>query len=213
MIECLFLGRFWAGSMADIEENHDADKHRGILYRLDPDHSLHVMDTGIGIVNGKCVRAVRCVSSCPLNVHALLGVCWSPDNKLMYMGDSVDKKIFVYDFDINSGNISNKRLFLDTSIAYPDFSPDGACVDVEGYLWWALWNGSKVIRIAPDASIVAEINTPALRPTAPCFFGKDLSSIFITSSGDGEGGAQDGGKNFVIRDPGVKGLPKYKFRG
>jgi hypothetical protein len=39
--------------MADIEENHDADKHRGILYRLDPDYSCHVMDEGIGIVNGK----------------------------------------------------------------------------------------------------------------------------------------------------------------
>jgi sugar lactone lactonase YvrE len=141
------------------------------------------------------------------------GVCWSPDNKLMYMGDSQDKRIYVYDFDIESGNISNKRLFLDTSIAYPDFNPDGACVDAEGYIWWALWNGSRVIRIAPDASIVAEIDIPALRPTAPCFFGKDLSSIFITSSGDGEGGAQEGGKNFVIRNPGVSGLPKYKFRG
>lgn len=39
--------------MADVEEDHDADKHRGVLYRLDPDYSCHVMDEGIGIVNGK----------------------------------------------------------------------------------------------------------------------------------------------------------------
>lgn len=39
--------------MADVEENHDADKHRGTLYRLDPDYSCHVMDEGIGIVNGR----------------------------------------------------------------------------------------------------------------------------------------------------------------
>ncbi|KAI8576650.1 hypothetical protein K450DRAFT_256053 [Umbelopsis ramanniana AG] len=185
-------GRFWAGSMADVEEDHDADKHRGILYRLDPDYSCHVMDEGIGIVNG---------------------VCWAPDNTLMYMADSVDKIIYVYDFEAESGRISNKRLFLDTAIAYPAYNPDGGCVDSEGYLWWALWNGSKVIRIAPDATIVEEIDIPALRPTAPCFCGKDLTSLFITSSGDGEGGGQEGGKNFIIRDVKVKGQPKYKFRG
>jgi sugar lactone lactonase YvrE len=131
----------------------------------------------------------------------------------MYMADSQDKKIYVYDFDAESGNISNKRLFLDTSIPYPTYSPDGACMDSEGYLWWAFWNGSKVVRIAPDATIVEEIGIPALRPTAPCFCGKDLTSLFITSSGDGEGSAKEGGKNFIIRDAKVKGLPKYKFRG
>jgi hypothetical protein len=39
--------------MADVEENQDADKNRGVLYRLDPDYSCHVKETGIGIVNGK----------------------------------------------------------------------------------------------------------------------------------------------------------------
>jgi hypothetical protein len=38
--------------MADIEDSQDPDKHRGILYRLDPDYSCHVMDEGIAVVNG-----------------------------------------------------------------------------------------------------------------------------------------------------------------
>jgi L-arabinonolactonase len=131
----------------------------------------------------------------------------------MYMADSQDKKIYKYDFDVESGNISNKRLFLDVRKVYPVFNPDGACIDSEGYLWWALWNGSRLIRIAPDATIVEEVMVPALRPTAPCFIGKDLSSLFITSSGADEGGVQEGGKNFVLRNVKVKGLPKFKFGG
>lgn len=39
--------------MADVEEHHDANANRGILYRLDPDLTCHAMDDGIGIVNGK----------------------------------------------------------------------------------------------------------------------------------------------------------------
>jgi L-arabinonolactonase len=159
----------------------------------------------------KCIRSA--LPNPFIDILLATGVCWTADNTLMYMADSVDLKIYVYDFDAESGSISNKRVFLDTSIAYPEFNPDGGCVDSEGYLWWALWNGSKVIRIAPDATVVEEIDIPALRPTAPCFCGKDLTSLFITSSGDGEGGGQEGGKNFIIRDAKVHGQPKYKFRG
>lgn len=57
--ESVCLGRFWAGSMADVEEHHDANKNRGILYRLDPDLTCHAMDDGIGIVNGKICQDKR----------------------------------------------------------------------------------------------------------------------------------------------------------
>ncbi|MEQ1769065.1 MAG: SMP-30/gluconolactonase/LRE family protein [Devosia sp.] len=60
--------------------------------------------------------------------------------------------------------------------------PDGAVVDSEGYVWNAEWNGSRVVRYAPDGSIDREVTLPVSRPTCPCFGGDDLRTLYITSA-------------------------------
>jgi len=49
------------------------------------------------------------------------------DNFGVYLNDSVAMKVFAYDFDLESGNIINKRLFIDRTSTFGE--PDGMVVE------------------------------------------------------------------------------------
>ena len=85
--KCDRAGRFWAGSMAYSETGN-----AGSLYRLEHDHSVVRVLTGVGLSNG-------------------LG--WSPDDRLMYHVDSLAATVYVHDFDAESGAISNGRPLIE----------------------------------------------------------------------------------------------------
>lgn len=183
-------GRFWAGSMSEA----DNPQPEGVLYRLDPDLSIHVMETGLGISNG-------------------LG--WSPDDRIMYLTDSAKGTIYAYDFDAETGNITNRRVFVDA--ANEPYDPDGLKVDSQGYVWSACWNGAKVLRYTPEGKLDRTIDVPALRPTSCVFAGPDLTDLYITSSRDAL--TQDqlenypfSGDLFRLRTD-VKGMQQHKFLG
>jgi L-arabinonolactonase len=175
-------GRFWAGTMSDKPENS--------LYRLDPDGSVHEMETGVVISNG---------------------IGWSPDNRIMYYSDSGAGVVYAYDFDIDAGTISNRREFLrsdgDAGVA------DGLTVDAEGFIWSAFWNGWRVARFNPQGEQVLEIPMPVQRPTSCVFGGSGLNELYITSASmdlsDAERAQQpQAGDVFRVRLEGVRGLPE-----
>lgn len=179
-------GRFWAGSMAP--------DFSSALYRLDPDLSLHRMDTGIGISNG-------------------LG--WSSDSRTMYYTDSRAKAIYAYDFDPATGNLANRR----TLIASQDEpgSPDGMAVDAEGFIWSARWGGWKISRYDLAGKLEREIQVPVEFPTSVAFGGSSLNELYITSAwtelGEERKDTQPwSGDLFRLRQP-IKGLPERKFAG
>ena len=92
-------GRFWAGTIAP--------EGLAVLYRLDPDGSIHQMDSGFSTCNG---------------------IGWSLDNRTMYFTDTHVHTIYVYDFDLASGEelASVKVARLDeTSPVY--FDPPPSC--------------------------------------------------------------------------------------
>lgn len=147
-------GRFWASTM-DIKEPRKTD---GVLYRFDPDGSVHTMDTGFTIPNG---------------------LVWSPDNKLMYLTDSPAQTIYAYDFDAASGAIANRRPFI-TTPNEPGV-PDGLTIDDEGFLWSVRWGGGKIIRYDPTGKIEREIHVPVPHPTSCAFGGPGRNELFITT--------------------------------
>ncbi len=182
-------GRFWAGSMAD-----DEQPEKGILYRLDPDGSIHEMVKKVSVPNG---------------------IGWSPDNKTMYFTDSHAwlSTIFAYDYDIETGTIANCRVFS----AHTDEkgTPDGLTVDSEGFVWSAFWDGAKIIRFDPSGQIERIIDLPVLRPTSCVFGGSGLTELYITSAAVAEPDRAQyplSGDLFRIKT-GIRGQPKYKFGG
>jgi len=143
----------------------------------------------------------------------------SPDNTIMYYTDSAIYTIWKYDFDAETGNISNRRIFatIDHFEHQTKAEPDGLAVDVQGYVWSALWGACKVVRFSPTGEAVAEILLPALRVSCPAFGGKDMDELFITTADldedDLEGRRKyiENGSIFRVK-VGIKGLPKYRFR-
>lgn len=153
---CDSRGRFWAGRLFKTDESKP-----GEVYRLESD----------GKTATKVIDNICCTN----------GLLWSPDNKLLYCGDSTLKKIFVWDYDEESGTPSNRRLFLDTAPLFAGV-PDGATIDNEGYLWVCFFDGQKLVRISPDATPVLTIDMPVKRPTQPSWYGENLDELLVTSA-------------------------------
>jgi len=145
------LGRFWAGTLGDPFQNS--------LYRLDPDLSIHRMDTGFDVSNG---------------------IGWSPDNKVMYFTDSTPGIIYEYEYDLATGSIANRKIFVNRS--GQSGVPDGLTVDAEGFIWSAVWDGGCIERYDPDGKLERRIDLPVQYPTSMAFGGQDLDELYITSA-------------------------------
>lgn len=91
------------------------------------------------------------------------GISWSKDDKTMYFTDSPTKNIFAYDFDAETGQISNRRVFF--HVDDESGVPDGHAQDVEGCLWVAIHGCGKVVRVNTAGKITAEISLPTLGVT------------------------------------------------
>lgn len=152
-------GRFWAGTMSMLPEKWELLE--GKLYRLDPDESVHAMDTDYALING---------------------IGWSPDNTAMYVVDSARKLVYRFDFDLLSGKISNRRTFLDTTDEMG--VPDGLAVDQAGNLWIAFWDGWNITCFDREGTRLSRINLPVQCPASCTFGGADLDELYITSAWD-----------------------------
>jgi sugar lactone lactonase YvrE len=66
-------------------------------------------------------------------------MAWTSDHKTFYYIDSPTRRVDVFDCDMAGGSVSNRRTAfeLPSGMGYPD----GMCIDNEGMLWVALWQG------------------------------------------------------------------------
>jgi sugar lactone lactonase YvrE len=186
--KCDPAGRFWAGTMSINDE-----KKAGALYRLDSDSSIHKMVENVSISNG---------------------IVWSLNNTKMYYIDTPTQKVVAFEYDNETGEISNKKVAIE--IPEEMGFPDGMTIDAEGNVWVALWGGSAVSCWNPDTGeLLRTIEIPAKNVTSCAFGDNDLGTLYITtaristSDEDLEKFPFAGGV-FKIR-PGVKGVEAYFF--
>jgi sugar lactone lactonase YvrE len=111
------------------------------------------------------------------------GMGWSPDQSTMYFTDSTRKIIYAYDYVVETGEIENRRVWVDSQAESGE--PDGLCVDSEGCVWSARWDGWRISRYDPQGKLMFELRTPVQRPTSCTFGGSDLQTLFITSAWSG----------------------------
>ena len=93
------------------------------------------------------------------------------------------------DFDGGDGSLTRQREFArfapkaaDSNLDGYGGRPDGAAVDSEGAYWVAMFEGRRLLRLAPDGSLLRELALPVCCPTMPCFGGDDLCTLFVTTS-------------------------------
>lgn len=106
------------------------------------------------------------------------GLAWSPDGTVMYHSGTEAGVIDAYDFDIESGTPSNRRVFARTEGAG---GPDGAAVDRDGFYWSAINGGGRLARYDPDGRLEREIELPVRYPTMCTFGGPDLDVLYVCS--------------------------------
>lgn len=186
--KCDRSGRFWIGVA-----NVDVKNPQGGLFCLHADGTLMQMESGITISNG-------------------LG--WSPDNSTFYYTDGLKYRVYAYDFDLSTGKISNRRVFLQYDPS--PCEPDGLTVDCAGYVWEAVWNSGKVYRYAPDGTLDTTVDMPVTRPTSCIIGGKNYDTLYVTSCSASIGETQSlpspAGGIFAIPLK-VQGLPEASFSG
>lgn len=85
----------------------------------------------------------------------------------MYFTETQDRAIYTYDYDAQSGDISNKKLFF--SIEEEGTGPDGHAMDEDGNIWAAIFGQWKVVRISPEGEVTAEVKLPVRCPTVSTF--------------------------------------------
>jgi sugar lactone lactonase YvrE len=136
------------------------------------------------------------------------GLAFSPNGRELYTSDSTTQRCDRYALDPDTGAISNRETFvqLDTGFA------DGAAVDAEGGYWVALVYAGKLRRYLPDGTLDIEVTLPFANPTKVAFGGKDMRTVFITStaqSPSGEVNPLDGGLFAFEADIGGRPDPMF----
>jgi sugar lactone lactonase YvrE len=180
-------GRLWAGTMTP-------EGASSALYRLDPDMKVSKMVDGATISNG---------------------IGWNPDNTIMYYADSNRYVINAFDYNKEKGTLSNQRPFV--QLDGKSGVPDGLTVDIEGYVWCAIYDGWRVMRYTPTGDIATEIKMPISKPSSCIFGGENMDELYITTISDGltakeKENERMAGDLFMVKTD-TKGLPEPFFAG
>lgn len=174
-------GRFWAGTMA-----YDTTAGAGCLFRLDADHTVQRILEGVTVSNG---------------------IDWTLDERTMYFIDSFAYGIDAFDYDANSGTVSNRRRFVDvandTTVPTGFTVPDGLALDAADNLWVAIHGRGEVHCFDPRGRLQHVVQVGAESVTSVAFGGSDLGDLFITAAA---------GSLFRCR-PGARGRQPRAYAG
>lgn len=186
---CDRAGRFWAGTMSDSKR-----EPTGSLYRLSVDGSCERIRSDVIVPNS---------------------IAWSPDDRTMYFADTYRQVIRAWDFDLASGEVSNERVFCDTT-GHPG-RPDGSCIDADGCLWNAEYGGWRLVRYTPTGKIDRVIAMPVANPTCCCFGGANFDTLYVTTATQRltpeELAKQPLAGSVLAVRPGMRGLPEARYAG
>ena len=155
------LGRFWFGTMQNnFDKNGKSipiNENIGKLYKVDTNKKISIVVEELGIPNT---------------------FVWSPDNKNFYFTDTLNGTILSYDFELESGELSNKKIFA----TFDRGHPDGSTIDTDGCVWNCRWGGSCIVRFTPSGKVDQIIEMPVQNITNCIFGGSDMKTLFITTA-------------------------------
>lgn len=176
-------GRVFCGTMST------ADRPAR-LFRLDVDTQLTELLDDVDISNG---------------------MGFTPDRKQMYYTDSPTREIYLFDYNQDTGGITNKRVFVRTPEG--EGVPDGMTVDAEGYVWSARWDGSCLVRYSPDGREDRRIEFPAKKVSSVIFGGEDYTDMYVTTAGGANKVDEGYGAGALFRiNLGIRGVPEFLSR-
>lgn len=145
-------GRVFAGTIGRTAES-------GGLYRVERGGKVRQLFAGSGCANG---------------------MGFSPEGKTFYWTCSSTRRIFRFDYDVATGELSGRTLFYEAPAAAG--IPDGLTVDAQGSVWSARWGGYGFCRHGANGEVLETIPLPARNVTSLCFGGKNGDELFVTTA-------------------------------
>ena len=103
------------------------------------------------------------------------GICLSPNDKILYVNESVQRRIWAFDVD-DAGNISGQRIFATVD----DFGFDGMKTDKDGNLYVTRYGKGTVAVFNPTGRQIQEIQLKGKDVSNIVFGGKDGKTAFVT---------------------------------
>ncbi|HEY4326787.1 MAG TPA: SMP-30/gluconolactonase/LRE family protein [Mucilaginibacter sp.] len=163
--------------------NDIVQKSNGDYYFTDPSYGLP--DDSIKTVTVRGVYRISTSGTVTLLIHDLTpnGIAFSPDEKILYVGQSLPEKAIIMQYPVNAdGTLGKGKLFFDaTYLVKTGLTgvPDGMKVDKKGNLFTTGPGG--ILIITPAGKLLGRIDTTL--PTSNCNWGDDGSTLYITASG------------------------------
>lgn len=184
-------GELWIGTMANNVAPDGSPLHTegnmGELYRLIDGKAIRVKDD-IGVSNT---------------------LCFSPDNKYLYFGDTHRNVIWRFDYDADTAQVSNETVFFE---GFERGRPDGSAMDAEGCLWNCRFGGGCIVRVSPSGQVDRVVDMPCTNITTCQFGGDDLATLYISTAAMKVPGYERLAGSLFALDPGVTGSQPCRAR-
>jgi sugar lactone lactonase YvrE len=131
----------------------------GAIWRINTDGKITLLEGNMGTTNGIEV---------------------GPGDSRLYVNESVQRKVWVYDLS-PEGEISNKRLLIE----FPDFGMDGMRCDTKGNLYITRHGKGTIAKVSPGGKLLQEITLIGKKPSNIAFGGKDGRTAYTTLQDQG----------------------------
>ena len=141
----------------------------GYIYASDPNWAAETGNLWMITPEGTITRLEE-------NMGTTNGIEVSPDNKTLYVNQSVQRNVFAYDINEDK-TVSNKRLL----IQFDDYGMDGMRCDVEGNLYIARYDKGVIAKVSPDGNLLEEIQLTGKKVTNIAFGGPEGKQCYITT--------------------------------
>lgn len=174
-------GRVFAGRLAKEESN-------GGLYRIDTDGSVHQVFTGCAMPNG---------------------MGFSPDLTTFYFTCSTSRTIFRFRYERATGQLSDRQVLYEAD--EKEGIPDGLTVDEDGNIWSARFDGSAIVKLSPDGSVLEKISLPVAQVTSMAFGGLEMETLFVTTAGGDSKKETDDGAVYALA-PQTRGRLEFRSK-
>jgi sugar lactone lactonase YvrE len=148
--KCDSAGRLWAGST-----HMELTPGGGGLHRWDGTGPSRLVADGFILPNG---------------------IGWSPDDRVMYLADSIEHTLLRAAFQPSEGEVGPFDVLAHVEAGLPD----GLAVDGDGCVWLAVWGGWQVVRLDPGGNVIARAPVPVAQPSS-CALTAD-GALYITSA-------------------------------
>jgi gluconolactonase len=141
---------------------------KGLIFCSDPNWKEGTGQIWLVTPDGKTSLAAE-------NMGTTNGIDISPDEKTLYVNESVQRNVWAFDLS-PEGKLSNKRLLYQ----FPDGGMDGMRTDVLGNLYIARHGKGEVAVLSPQGKVIETIQTIGKKVSNISFGGKNGKTCYIT---------------------------------